>query len=165
MAYVLGEALHWDCSALTFNVIGDVYGGIWALEQEEADLFLWEKYTTQPFVDKQSCKRIGQVNTPWPCFVVACRASLMDNDKAIIQGIIEVVKSVARQIKEDVHSAEAIAWRYHLAEPAVAQWLNETTWNTTALDVKAAVHPTVEFLHGASLINDDEKAAWETKLF
>ena len=47
----------------------------------------------------------------------------------------------------------------------MAQWLNETTWNTTALDVKAAVHPTVEFLHGASLINDDEKAAWETKLF
>jgi len=165
MAYVLGEALHWDCSALTFNVIGDVYGGIWALEQEEADLFLWEKYTTQPFVDKQSCKRIGQVNTPWPCFVVACRASLMDNDKAIIQGIIEVVKSVARQIKEDVHSAEAIAWRYHLAEPAVAQWLNETTWNTTALNIKAAVHPTVEFLHRASLINDNEIAAWETKLF
>jgi ABC-type nitrate/sulfonate/bicarbonate transport system substrate-binding protein len=165
MAYVLGQTLHWDCSALTFNVIGDVYGGIWSLEHEEADLFLWEKYTTQPFVDKQSCKRIGQVNTPWPCFVVACRASLMENDNAIIQGIIEVVKSIAKQIKADQHSAEAIAWRYHLAEPAVAQWLNETTWNTTSLDVKAAVHPTVEFLHGASLINDDEKAAWETKLF
>jgi hypothetical protein len=165
MAYVLGQTLHWDCSALTFNVIGDVYGGIWSLEHEEADLFLWEKYTTQPFVDKQSCKRIGQVNTPWPCFVVACRASLMENDNAIIQGIIEVVKSIAKQIKADQHSAEAIAWRYHLAEPAVAQWLNETTWNTTSHDVKAAVHPTVEFLHGASLINDDEKAAWETKLF
>jgi len=165
MSYVLGKELNWDCSRLRFNVIGDVYGGIWALENKEADLFLWEKYTTQPFIDKHSCKRIGQIDTPWPCFVIACRTAVLEEYKETIQGIIDVVKSVAREIKEGVHSTEAIAWRYHLAEPAVAQWLEETYWNTSSIDVIKSVESTVEFLKNASLINENEIKGWKTKLF
>ena len=113
MSYVLAQQENWENKNMNFNVIGDVYGGIWALENKEADIFLWEKYTTQPFVDKGSCERIGQVNTPWPCFVIACRADLLNENRSLLQNVISIVKQQAEKIKHHPSAAESIAWRYH----------------------------------------------------
>jgi len=165
MSYVLAQQEQWIKDQLIFNVIGDVYGGIWALENNEADYFLWEKYTTQPFVDKGSCQRIGQVDTPWPCFVIACREELLQKDAEVIHQIIAIVKKHSAAISADSQTAEAIAWRYHLSIPEVTQWLKETTWNTKDIDLKAAIEHTINFLLDSELITSKEAEAWATKLF
>lgn len=165
MAYVLGQSLGWNLSMLDFNVIGDVYGGIWALENKEADLFLWEKYTTQPFVDKGSCLRIGQINTPWPCFVIACRKSILETDMAIIKDIINVVKEKAKQIKKDQRSIESISWRYHLAPEEIEQWFQETTWNTESPSLVKEIQPTIDFLRESRLLESNQLNQWESTLF
>lgn len=165
MSFVLAQKNQWKKEDLAFNVIGDVYGGIWALENNEADYFLWEKYTTQPFVDKGSCQRIGQVDTPWPCFVIACRKELLQKDAEVIHQIIAIVKKHAAAISADSQTAEAIAWRYHLSIPEVTQWLKETTWNTKDIELKAAIEPTINFLLDSELITANEAASWPTKLF
>lgn len=48
MSYVLAQQEQWIKDQLIFNVIGDVYGGIWALENNEADYFLWENIPHSP---------------------------------------------------------------------------------------------------------------------
>jgi ABC-type nitrate/sulfonate/bicarbonate transport system substrate-binding protein len=165
MSYVLAQKNQWKKEALQFNVIGDVYGGIWALENNEADVFLWEKYTTQPFVDKGSCQRIGQVDTPWPCFVIACREELLQKDAEVIHEIIAIVKKHAAALSADSQTAEAIAWRYHLSMPEVTQWLSETTWNTESIGLVSAIQPAIDFLLDSELITAKEAEAWDTKLF
>ena len=143
----------------------DHFDGIWALENNEADYFLWEKYTTQPFVDKGSCQRIGQVNTPWPCFVIACREELLQNDAEVIHQIIAIVKKQAAALSADKQTAEAIAWRYHLSIPEVTQWLSETTWNTESISLVSAIQPTIDFLLDSELITAKDAESWDTKLF
>jgi ABC-type nitrate/sulfonate/bicarbonate transport system substrate-binding protein len=165
MSYVLAKQEQWLKEHVHFNVIGDVYGGIWALENNEADYFLWEKYTTQPFVDKGSCKRIGQVDTPWPCFVIACREEILAQHAEIIQEIIQLVKAQVKKITADVKTAESIAWRYHLSIQEVERWLSETRWNTETIDLPSAIKPTIDFLMDAELINVNESEGWNTKLF
>ncbi len=165
MAYVLAQREGWDLSKLSFNVIGDVYGGIWALENKEADLFLWEKYTTQPFVDKGSCTRIDQIDTPWPCFVIACRKTILENDYDTIRKIIEVVKEKAKKIKQDPHSIESISWRYHLAQDSVEKWFHETTWNTETLPMTSAIQPAIDFLSASRLIDPKPLVPWSSELF
>ena len=165
MSYVLAKQEQWLKEHVHFNVIGDVYGGIWALENNEADYFLWEKYTTQPFVDKGSCKRIGQVDTPWPCFVIACREEILAQHAEIIQEIIQLVKAQVKKITADVKTAESIAWRYHLSTQEVERWLNETRWNTETIDLPSAIKSTIDFLMDAELINVNESEGWDTKLF
>jgi ABC-type nitrate/sulfonate/bicarbonate transport system substrate-binding protein len=165
MSFVLAQKNQWKKEDLAFNVIGDVYGGIWALENNEADVFLWEKYTTQPFVDKGSCRRVGQVDTPWPCFVIACRNDVLTKNRAIIEEIIALVKKQAAKLSSHPKTAEDIAWRYHLSITEVQQWLSETTWNTETVDLVTAIEPTVNFLHEAELISAKEAEAWATKLF
>lgn len=165
MSYVLAKKFGIPYSQLKFNVIGDVYGGIWALEHQEADIFLWEKYTTSPFVQKGSCRLIGQIDTPWPCFVIACRDSLFTEHSEIIHAMINLVKSVAKQVKNDPQSPEKLAWRYHLKENEVGQWLQETEWNLNEVSLEDALRSTVEFLAESGLILPHEQEQWQKKLF
>jgi ABC-type nitrate/sulfonate/bicarbonate transport system substrate-binding protein len=165
MAYVLAKNIGIPYPHLKFNVIGDVYGGIWALENQEADVFLWEKYTTSPFVQKGSCKNIGQINTPWPCFVIACRAEVLTEHSEIIHALINRVKSMANQVKSDSQSPEKLAWRYHLQENEVAQWLQETEWNLQEVSLENSLLNTVEFLTESGLILPKEQEQWQNKLF
>jgi ABC-type nitrate/sulfonate/bicarbonate transport system substrate-binding protein len=165
MAYVLAKKLNIPYSQLKFNVIGDVYGGIWALENEAADVFLWEKYTTSPFVQKGSCRIMGQINTPWPCFVIACRERVFAKHSETIHALINLIKSIAKQVKNDPHSPEKLAWRYHLKENEVAQWLRETEWNLEEISLENALRSTVDFLTESGLILPHEQEQWQEKLF
>jgi ABC-type nitrate/sulfonate/bicarbonate transport system substrate-binding protein len=165
MAYVLGKEKHWATDGISFNVVGDVYGGIWALENHEADLFLWEKYTTQPFVDKGSCQRLGQVDTPWPCFVIACREEIYSQHRVLLEDMMRVVKKYAQRVKESPNSSETLAWRYHLKPTEVAQWLKETEWNLQEVSLPTTIKSAVDFLTEAQLITPQQHQQWEEKLF
>ena len=33
--------------------------------------FMWETFTTKPYHDSGECSRLGDISTPWPCFMVA----------------------------------------------------------------------------------------------
>ncbi|NBX38835.1 MAG: ABC transporter substrate-binding protein [Flavobacteriia bacterium] len=165
MAYVLAKQFDIPITSLKFNVIGDVYGGIWALEHNEADLFLWEKYTTQPFVDKGSCRSIGQINTPWPCFVIACRSALLPEHRDVLRRIIAVVQSYALHLKKERSSAAALAWRYHLKQEEVARWLEETEWNTQKVSLTTSLESTLDFLLEAQLVDSTSFSTWQETLF
>src|SRR5690554_4140706 len=45
MAYVLADNQGWNTSKLRFNSVGDIYGLLWALQNNEASVFLWERFT------------------------------------------------------------------------------------------------------------------------
>ena len=62
-----------------FEVVGDLQGARKALKNKEADLFMWEKFTTKPLVDSGEWSRVAEVPTPWPCFAVCVRRKLRDN--------------------------------------------------------------------------------------
>jgi len=165
MAYVLGKKFNFAMENISFNVIGDVYGGIWALENHVSDAFLWEKYTTQPFVDKGSCKFLGQIDTPWPCFVVAGRQEVVEKHGDEIREMLKRVQQRAKQLKEEPKSTQEIAWRYHLKERSVRQWLQETDWKYSEAPYQDKLESVVEFLLATALITETEKSHWAQKLF
>lgn len=164
MSYVLAQREGWDPSALSFNVVGDVYGGLWALNHDEAQGFLWEKYTTQPFVDQGKCKRIGEVYTPWPCFVIAVRDEVLASDQHLLQKLLRVVQDRAQQLKQAPDAAEVLAWRYALKKDEVAEWLSQTTWSAVSQIQQQDLQNTVETLLELQLITPEEAQDWPVKL-
>lgn len=165
MSYVLAQREGWEPEALAFNVVGDIYGGLWALNHGEAQAFLWEKYTTQPFVDQLKCKRIGEVYTPWPCFVVAVRNEVLHTEKALLTKIIEVVQQRATQLKVAEDAAEVLAWRYALKKDQVEAWLRQTEWSVAPTVNHLDLETTVETLFELGLVNEEEAKDWQQKLF
>jgi sulfonate transport system substrate-binding protein len=165
MSYVLADQQNWDISTLNFNVIGDVYGGLWALENNEAQAFLWEKYTTFPFTEQKKCRYIDEVITPWPCFVVAVRESIYETHAPILQQMSKIVMEKAVQIKNDINTDEIISWRYNLRKDQVQKWLEETEWNYKLTEYPLAFEKVTKYLLKLGLIEEHEGLNWRSKLF
>ena len=165
MSFVLAQQQGWDPSALSFNVVGDVYGGLWALNNDEAQGFLWEQYTTQPFVDQGKCKRIGEVLTPWPCFVIAVRSEILNKEADLLRAILPIVQKKAQQLKNSVDAAEVLAWRYALKQNEVQQWLNKTEWSYSSDVATADFEKVISTLGELDLISAEEAQDWQHKMF
>lgn len=165
MSFVLAQQQGWDPSALSFNVVGDIYGGLWALNNDEAQGFLWEQYTTQPFVDQGKCKRIGTIQTPWPCFVIAVRTEIFQAEADLLRALIPVVQQRASLLKNSADAAEVLAWRYALKQNEVQQWLNKTDWSDQkAIEIKDFTN-VVNTLKALELLSEEEVDNWQHKLF
>lgn len=165
MAYVCAANQGWDTDKLKFNVVGDVYGGLWALENNEAQAFLWDKYTTQPYAEQKKCRFIDEVVTPWPCFVIAARNEIADAHPEILKAMCDIVNQKAKEIKEDENAVEVISWRYNLKSSQVEAWLAETDWNYKGVAYPLAFERTVSYLLKLNLISEDEAKDWREKLF
>jgi len=165
MALVHANQAGWDTSKLKFNVVGDVYGGLWALENCEADAFLWEKFTTKPFVDKGKCRCIGEVVTPWPCFVIAVRTKILEQHSELITEMCKIAGERANELKNKDESIQTFSWRYHLEPSDVKLWLSETNWNYTMGFTKDSFENTISVLNQLKLIEPDALTNWKNVLF
>ena len=165
MAYVKAGQEGWNTDELKFNVVGDIYGGLWALENNEAQGFLWEKYTTFPFTEQGKCRYIDEVVTPWPCFVIAVRDEVLESHGALLKKMCEIVNHKALEVKKDENTVEVISWRYNLRSGQVQNWLIETDWNYEGIEYPLAFDKTIRFLLKLDLLREDQTEGWQQKLF
>jgi ABC-type nitrate/sulfonate/bicarbonate transport system substrate-binding protein len=165
MSFVKADMEGWDTKSLKFNIVGDVYGGLWALEHNKAQAFLWEKYTTFPFTEQGKCRYIDEVVTPWPCFVIAVREEILEKHKDILKSMCKIVNKKALEVKNDENSAEVISWRYKLQSGQVKNWLSETDWNYDGMEYPLAFDKTVSYLQKLDLLKPVEAEGWQKKLF
>ncbi len=165
MAYVMADQEGWPTDNLKFNVIGDVYGGLWALENNEAQAFLWEKYTTFPFTEQKKCRYIDEIVTPWPCFVVAAREEIAEQHGDLLNKMCDIVNKRALEMKNDPDTPEIIAWRYNLRVGQVQKWLTETDWNYQGIEYPLAFEKAVTYLLKLNLITGEQAENWRSKLF
>lgn len=111
-----------------FTIIKNLDGAIPSIVNKETDVFYWEKYTTKPLVDDGTFKRVGEYNTPWPCFVVAGRDEIL---KKHPEGIVRMLRIIHDSCDMFMHSKTAIkqvSERYRLQEKDVERWYNSTEW-------------------------------------
>ena len=165
MSYVLADQQHWGNGALKFNVVGDIYGGLWALEHNEAQAFLWEKYTTKPFVDQKKCRYIDEVVTPWPCFCIAVHNSILKENKEQLENMCEIVLNKAKDLKNNSNAVDMISWRYNLQSGDVRSWLRETDWNYENESFVSTFEDTVNYLIKLGLVSEKEAENYTEKLF
>lgn len=128
MAYVNADNHNWDLDKQKFEVVKNLDGGRAYLTQGKADYFLWEKFTTKPFVDNGEFRIVGECPTPWPSFVVAVREDVLLTHYDEVKLLLETVNESCKRVKENPKSVEEIAKRYDLKKEDVAVWFEETEW-------------------------------------
>lgn len=129
MAIVNAYNQGWDLDSLKFVIVKNLEGGVKALQHNEADYFLWEHFTTKPYVDQGIFKRVGDCPTPWPCFVIAVRNETLENHPNEIKSILEIINKQNQNFKEITHIDEILAKRYEQQVEDVQKWLSLTEWN------------------------------------
>jgi sulfonate transport system substrate-binding protein len=119
----------WKPENLKFKVIGNLQGGIDALANGEADYFMWEHFTTKPLVDNGTFRQIGNCPTPWPCFVIAVRNEVLENNYKEVKKVLDIINTETRDFKEIKNLDRTLANRYEQQLEDIQEWLKITAWN------------------------------------
>lgn len=134
MAYVNAENQGWDIeNELHFEVIKNLNGAIKNLPKGIGDYFMWEKFTTKPYVDNGPFKLVGHCPTPWPCFVIAVRNTLLEQDPIAVKNMLQIINKTTTKFKETTGVEQLIAKRYNQKIEDVQQWLSLTQWSQKQL--------------------------------
>ena len=135
MAYVHAHQMGWGANRdLEFRIVNHLDGGVKALQQGNADYFLWEKFTTKPYVDEGIFRRIGNCPTPWPCFVIAASDALIEGHSDVIQLILTIINGITKDFKTIPQIDRIISERYGLKNQDVKDWLQRTEWAQETID-------------------------------
>lgn len=113
-----------------FVIVKDLDGARNALANGMADLFFWERYITQPFVDNGEFERIGEVPTPWPSFCIVVHNDFI---KEIgYEKIREYMRSIHTQTQTMINAGglvNTIAAEFNLTHFDAVRWYAEVEWN------------------------------------
>ena len=134
MAYVMAEAQQWDTAALSFEVVHTLSGAVKALQNGEADYFMWEHFTTKPLALDGVFRRLADCPTPWPCFVVAANQEILEKEAGSLRHVLEIINRYTREFKMIPSIDRTLANRYNLELQDVRDWLGITQWTQEQLN-------------------------------
>ncbi len=130
MAFVLAKRENWKPGELTFETVGNMEGAKTAMDQGNAGIFLWEKYTTAPMVYNGTMKLIGELPSQWPCFVMVASKHALKEFGDLIFEVRDRIYEISNSLMKNPETATTLASFYQLNQQDVEKWLKQTTWCT-----------------------------------
>ncbi|KAK5142759.1 hypothetical protein LTR32_004964 [Rachicladosporium monterosium] len=161
MAFVLADQQGWlkdGEEPFGVEVIGDFAALRKAVREGEggkagADFFMWEHFTTKHYWDCGELKRVGEIYTPWPSWMVAAR----DPEDARLEGMAEKINQGVKYYLE--HKQEAVQ---HITSTMKYSKEDAEAWMGTvkfAEDVRGVdtgvVDETVKVLRKAGVLTEE----------
>ncbi|MEY2925451.1 MAG: hypothetical protein RLZZ337_2001, partial [Bacteroidota bacterium] len=131
MAYVLAEQNRFSIDESNFETVGNIDGAIQAFNEGNADILLWEKFMTQPYVDQGKVERIGECISPWPCFVFVASDSFLTQNSKYLLPLSDCISLANETVMQRKSSVQEIAEMYNLEIPQVEQWYSSVEWQTS----------------------------------
>ena len=154
MAYVLAEQLGYKPEEKDFVLVNDMDGAKNALANGEAEIFLWEKYMTMPLVESGNFKRIGEIPTPWPGFVIAARNEVCDNREEKLKRLLKVIRTAAGDFMTHPDNFDQIAKKYNLKRDKMFEWFQITEWETNEPISADMIYTTTQTLKNVGIIDE-----------
>lgn len=136
MAYVNAHNQGWKTEDLQFEIINTIDGAVEALSNKTADYFMWERFMTKPLVDDGTFRKIADCPTPWPCFVIAVRDEILEQNPDAVKTILEIINQTTEEFKEIPSIDRTLASRYNQKQEDIQEWLSLTEWSQKPLDEK-----------------------------
>jgi sulfonate transport system substrate-binding protein len=133
MSYLLAKRHGWDTDDIQFELINTLDGAVEALSSNKAQLFLWERYMTQPIVDQGIFKRLETIATPWPSFVIAATESCIREKEEALAKMLDIINTYTSDFKNIPSIDRTIASHYDLQVGDVQQWLLRTEFSDDQL--------------------------------
>ena len=156
MSFLLAEQQGWTIkgdaanTGVEFVVKNNIHKMVESLHDGSSDVFLWETFMTKPFYDSGELRKVGEIVTPWPCFMAATRRELLDRDSRMserVSIVMDVVRDACSIFKSEKSiSIQAIAQRHNLKEGDAASWFSRVAYPHDATISNKVLQDTVEAL-------------------
>lgn len=126
MAFVQAERLGQAIGDERFVVTGGLDGARQALGGGEAELFLWDRFMTQAYVDNGEFRQIAVQPTPWPSFVFAVRDEVLLGRTVEVGRIVDAIVAEAVSLHARPGIAAELVDRYEISLDSAQGWLAST---------------------------------------
>jgi len=128
MSYVLAKREGWNPEKLEFKIVNNLSGALEVMAPDNPEMFLWEKYTTKPWVDSNQMKRIGEVPSPWPCFAIIATNKALAEFGEVLFKLRDLVYEASKNLQTNASSVADISKNYELDATDVKEWFGQTIW-------------------------------------
>ncbi|KZT07782.1 periplasmic binding protein-like II [Laetiporus sulphureus 93-53] len=155
MAYVMALQQGWPTDKLQFKVNNDIRGLLDSVNDGSTSAFMWEWFTTKPFVDAGEARFIGSVPTPWPSWLIAAHPTRAETPTLrtfleTLSSYVSAFDTPEKRVREDV---EYIKAKFGYPEEDVKAWLKTVAWTQNCLNIPSKViSDTLEVLEKAGFI-------------
>jgi len=136
-------------------VIGDFAALRKAVSGKAADFFMWEHFTTKYYWDNGELKRIGEIYTPWPSWMIAAR------DDAHVDEVLEKInQGVKHYLENEDEAVEYITNTMHYSKEDARSWMKTVKFagNVRGID-PMVVDRAAALLKKAGALDDDTDAS------
>lgn len=134
MSFVNAQNQGWNTNDLQFEIVNTIDGAVESLTKGEADYFMWERFMTKPLVDNGTFRRVADCPTPWPCFVIAVRNEVLENNSNIIEQILDIINATTEEFKYIPSIDRTLANKYNQKLEDIQEWLSLTQWSQKQID-------------------------------
>lgn len=111
-----------------FIEVRDIHGGIAALNEKQADVFYWEKFTTKPYLEQGKLKKIDEFISPWPCFMIAATNQMIESNPTMLGTVLKIIHKASQYFMELKNAPELVSTRFNLDIKDAERWFHSTEW-------------------------------------
>ncbi|KAJ3985158.1 hypothetical protein F5890DRAFT_1410072 [Lentinula detonsa] len=158
MAYVMGFQQGWSPEGMKFQVNNDIQGLIHSINDGSTSAFMWEWFTTKPWLDSGEVRFIGSVPTPWPSWLVAAQPSA--NTEALKQFLTTLssyVSSFKSTERQETNNVEFIQSKFGYGEEDIKAWMKTVDYPQDCLAIpKDVIMNTLSILEKAGVVKSPE---------
>jgi len=155
MSFLLAKQQKWDPQKdIKFKVTGGIGNLLKSVNDGVTDAFLWETFTTKPYHDSKVARRIGEITTPWPCFMMACREPVIEQKGEAIQAVLKGINEACAYFSaENTTMPDIIAKEYKLKPEDAQQWYNGVQVVGEPAVPKTAINQAIEVLKEVKVLD------------
>jgi len=142
----------WDTSSPKFEIVGGLEGARKAFAAGEAEVFFWEKATTDPYVQSGEFRLVGIRKTIWPAFVICVHEKVLAAHGEKLRTMFEVLIRHCKQLVSDQDAVKRIAKRYELDPHETEMWFSSTVWDESFAMPNRALPLVIQYLNRLEIV-------------
>ncbi len=146
-----------DWNEVSFVEVGSLEGGLKALKNKEADIFLWEKFTTEPFLEVNGLIALDEVRTPWPPFSIATTKKFAKEHTELIMELLSHIQQVKAEINNEDTLVKELLQRWKISKENALKWIAEIKWHDYSTIEISKTNAILSEMKKVNLLNETDK--------
>lgn len=143
MAFVMALQQGWAPTTLNFQVNNDINGLVDSVNDGSTSAFMWEWFTTKPWLDSGEVRFIGSVPTPWPSWLIAAHPSPERAPKealrSFLNSLTDYVTKFDSQESRDLMNVPFIKKTWGYPESDIKEWMSTVKYTNDCTSISSPV--------------------------
>lgn len=144
----------WSTTDIKFSKVGNLDGAREKLAAGTVDVFLWERFTTQPLVDDGEFRRVGQREVPWPAFAASANLSVIEKYGDQLRQIFEIVDTSCKRFKSCPDAIDIVSSTFNIKPVDTQAWFEHVQWHAGFERPDETLHKLIGYLQELDLVDE-----------